>query len=774
MHASRVLEFDSVLQRLQSHCETRLSAEWALVLQPSFNADEVWHLLAQTDEAHQLLANAPPPSLHPVLDLRDAAKRAGKGGALGGQELAQVGDALSAMRGFKHALESRKEESPLLWNEAQLLPDLRKVEDAIFAALDGSGEVKDSASAHLASLRQRKVSSTSRLQEKIHSYVAGKTRELLSDPIVTMRDGRYVIPVKAEYRGRIKGIVHDTSSSGQTLFVEPEDVLQLGNALREIESAEREEISRILQNLSSRVGAVASEISTGVEAAARLDLVLAKARLGYDLKGTIPEKLREPCIIIEGGRHPLLEPETAVPLDLSLGVGNSVLITGPNTGGKTVAIKSVGLFVLMAQAGLMPPARLVRLGPFTQVWADIGDEQSLQQSLSTFSAHVKNIAQALQGLQAGALVLLDEIGAGTDPAEGAALAKAILNKIVETKGVVLASTHYGELKAFAFETEGFQNAAMEFDGKSLRPTYRLMMGAAGASHALKIAERYGLPSQVVEVAKGNLSTQHQDVTRVFESLDVAQKRARQAQGEADRRLNELRAKEKKVEEALAEAEETRRTAHARAQAAVEDALRELRQQAADVFEQLKSAPVDQKAMELARAKLKTLQTTGQDFAASLRPTQSRVQTSEGLKKGAQVRIEGYNQIGTLLEDPIGKSASVRVGPLKMTVPVERLQATQTKTVERRPPTNVTMQRMQHAAMEIHLRAMRAEEAERELEKFIDDAVLAGLPSVRIVHGKGEGILRKVVQNYLKKNTNVSSFRDGEPGEGGHGVTIAVL
>lgn len=773
MHALDVLEYSSVLERLVSQCETALGAELARKLRPSFAPDEVWDLLAHTREAHGLLATNPPPSLGPIRDLRDAFKRSSKGASLGGAELFQCADALRGMRELHTFLTSHREDAPLLSRDAEILPDARKVEDAVFASLEPDGEVKDAASPHLASLRQRRASTTARLQEKAQSYTTGKHRDLLSDPIVTIRDGRYVIPLKAEYRGRIRGIVHDTSATGQTIFIEPEDVLQLGNVLREIESAEREEIGRILANLSGRVGSVGSQAIPGIEAAGRIDLVLAKARLGYDMKGAIPEPLRKTRIEISGGRHPLLDRASVVPLDLAVGEGESVLITGPNTGGKTVAIKTVGLFVLMAQAGLLPPARAVKLGPFTQIWADIGDEQSLQQSLSTFSAHIKNIAEALQSLRPGALVLLDEVGAGTDPAEGAALARAVLLKIASVGAVVLASTHYGELKAFAFDTEGFRNAAMEFDSKTLQPTYRLVIGAAGASHALKIAERYGLPKEVVENARSGLSTEHVEMSRLMEGLDQAQKQARVAQGEADRRLSELKRLEQEAERKLKEAEEVRKTAYAKASAAMEEALREIREESARVFEELKrsGSQVDQ---QRARADLKAIQEIGADYAERLKPKARPSSSTEALRKGMTVRVADFGQNGVLLEDPTGPTVQVQIGALKMNVSVSSLAPVKATPEPKKAGSNIRLQKAQFAATEIHLRAMRAEDAMRDLEKFLDDSVLAGVPSVRIVHGKGEGVLRKLTHDFLRKNANVDSFRLGEPAEGGDGVTVAVL
>jgi len=770
-HAERVLEYESVLERLGAQCETVLGAERAAEVRPLWDAELVWDELAATAEAHSLLATSPPPSLGGIGDLRAPLKRAAKGGSLGGDELYGVGAALASMRSFRTFLNARRADIPRLWPNIEHFLDERALEQRLLDSLDSDGTVLDTASTTLRGLRQKIRATAGRVTERIQSYATGKTRDLLSDPIYTVRDGRYVVPVKAENRGKIKGIVHDTSASGQTIYVEPEDVLQLGNALREAEAAERQEVARILAELSDRVGEVADDLARGVEAAADVDLVLARARLGFAMKGAMPERSAGAGIKIEGGRHPLLDPEAVVPLDMSVGFdADGLLITGPNTGGKTVAIKTAGLFVLMAQSGLMLPARQVYLGVFSQVWADIGDEQSLQQSLSTFSGHIRNIADSLKNLKKGALVLFDEIGAGTDPTEGAALAKAIL-KAMQAKGAkIIASTHYGELKAFAYNTPGFVNAAMEFDAKSLRPTYRLLMGAPGASHALKIAERYGIPSDLVEEARLGLTEAQQDVTIMLEKLEQAQRQARIAQGDADRRAGELRQMEARAKRKLEEADEIRRTVHAKANETIEGALREIRLEAARLFDELKSG----KSVDEVRKKLKDLQSVGESFAEEFKPAKRIAEEQEAkLTKGMSVRVEGYTQVGTLLEDPTGKEALVQMGPLKVKLKTALMSpVAPPKTTPKQ--TNLGLQKAQTAATEIHLRQMRAEDAERQLESFLDDAVLAGLHQARIVHGKGTGILRQMVHSMLKRHRDVKSFRLGDATEGGDGVTIAVF
>lgn len=777
MHALRVLEFPAIRERLQHHCETPIGAAWAAEIAPSFDQDEVWRLLGATAEAHDALSRHSVPSLYGAKDVRNAVRRAARNGVLGGQELFMVGDALRAMRTFRLFLHPLREDYPILAPYAEWLPEERKIEELLLDSLESDGTVRDAASAGLATLRQRKKAAAARILERIQAYTTGRTRELLSDPIYTVRDGRYVIPLKAENRGKIRGIVHDTSGSGQTIYLEPADVLDLGNGLREIEAAERAEEARILTVLSEKVGTIGNPITGGLEAAAHLDLAFAKARLGYEMKGTMPHKVAgEAFIKVQGGRHPLLDAEIAVPLNLEVGKGNSVLITGPNTGGKTVSIKTVGLFVLMAQTGMMPPALEVRFAPFSQVWADIGDEQSLQQSLSTFSGHIKNIAAALDGLKSGAIVLLDEVGAGTDPAEGAALAMSILREMSHRGAAILASTHYGELKAFAYNTQGFSNAAMEFDAKTFRPTYRLIMGAPGASHALRIAERYGIPKEIVESAREGLGEQALDIARMMERLEYAQRQARIAQSEADKRSEELKKAEQRASRKLAEADEIRRTANAKANEVIEAALREIRLDATRLFEELKRTPQDPKVQARVREGLKDLDKVGRDFAQEFVP-KSRPSASAGtraLKKGDTVKLEGFGQVGTLLEDPKGSSVQVQVGPLKMAVALNRLELVEKPIAAARPRNNIQLQKATNASTEIMLINKRAEDAMRELERFVDDATLAGIPNLRIVHGKGEGILRKATHDLLKGHAGVASFRDGEPAEGGSGVTIASL
>lgn len=776
MHALKVLEYPAVLDLLAKHCETGLGRALALALSPEFDEDAVWTLQNQTLEAYGLLGADSPPSLVRVVDHRSGLNRSAKGGVLGAKEIYEVGETLRALRTMQQFMASRTERYPILASWTDNFPVYPQLENAISDAVEADGEMKDSASVTLATLRKRKAGAASRILERLQSYVSGKLREYLSDPIYTLRDGRYVLPVKSEHRGKVKGIVHDTSGSGQTVFIEPDDVLALGNQLREIEGAEREEIARILGVLSADVGAVAMETMAAIERSGDLDLVLAKARLGYAMKATPPVRAKSASIKLQGARHPMLEVETVVPVDIEVGGEfNGLLITGPNTGGKTVAIKCVGLCVLMAQTGLLIPARDASFGCFSQVWADIGDEQSIAQSLSTFSGHLKNIASALDGVKEGALVLFDEIGAGTDPAEGASLARALLRRFAKRGARIVASTHYGELKAFAFSEPGFRNAAMEFDSKSLRPTYRLLVGAAGASHALKIAERYGIPTDVLEEAKEELGAQHQDLANMLVQLETSQKQARQAQSVADQRAAELKKLELAAEKKLAEAEEAKKKAHEKAMAMVDDALRDIRLEVMDALDSLKQAGTE-KDIAAVRTKLRDVQSKGASIAESLdRERKPAPKQNNNLTKGAAVKIDGYSQTGVLLSEPGNGPVTVQVGPLKLQVPVHKLSVVAaTPIASKQRVSQKTVSKAQSATTELNIRGWRAEDAEEALIRFLDDALLGNLHQVRILHGKGEGILRKMTQDYLRRHKGVKRVRDGEPAEGGSGVTVAEL
>ena len=745
-----------------------MGSEIALSLQPSFAEQEIWEQLDQTAEAFDLLGTNPPPNINGVHDVRGPLKLASKGAMLGGNEIYQIGYAHSAIRTMREYLEKAQTKKIAFVG----LESDPKIEREILFAFESDGSIKDEASPALGELRRKKRTAQARIIERIQAYTSGPNRDLLSDPIYTVRQGRYVIPLKAEYKGRIKGIIHDTSATGSTIFLEPDDVLNAANAARQIETQEREEEKRLLTLFSRKVGNIATITIGALTELGKVDITFAKARLGAEMRAQVPIRISGHHIEVKSGRHPLLDPNSVIPTDIELGGEQSVLITGPNTGGKTVAIKAVGLFVAMMQSGLLPPALHCRFGHFTQLWADIGDEQSIEQSLSTFSAHLKNIASALNNLKPGALILLDEIGAGTDPAEGAALAQSILLEFQSKGGTVLASTHYGELKAFAFSTEGFINASMEFDQKTLRPTYRLILGAAGASQALRIAERYGIQPHVVERAKEGLSTQQRDIAEMLQNLENAQKQARAAQSEADRKLSELKQLEAVAERKLQDAEDIRKRANERAKDAIDSELRNIRIEAEELFEQVKKG---KGTVQDAREKIRAIDHKGKHLAKPFQPKKTVESTQVALKKGDHVSVLGFQQNGVLLEDPSGREVLVQMGIAKMKIDIRKLIPTGAKPTQATSNKHkLSLNKTMNARTEITLRHKRAEEAIQELERFIDDALLGNVPWVRIVHGKGEGVLRQVTQEFLRKHKDVKSVRDGDATEGGQGVTIATF
>lgn len=777
MHALDVLEFGAICERLASQCETAPGRALASALLPSFDPDQVSLWIEQTTEAVDLL-DAATLSLRGVHDLARPLDYAGKGGVLDGESLFRAAELLRVSREAKTLLGPQRHGLPRLKAIAHRLTLDSRTEQRLYECLESDGAVKSEASPMLASAREKKVRLSQKLQERINSYVSGKTREWLSDPVVTQRAGRFVIPLKAENRGKIKGIIHDTSSSGLTLYVEPEDVVRAANDLREAEAQERTEVEKVLAKLSGIVGAFAALLIENVEALASLDLILAKARLGFAMKAVAPLRQEGAALSVRNARHPLLDPAAVVPCSLELGREfDSILITGPNTGGKTVAIKAIGLMAAMAQAGLMCPADEVRIGCFSQLWADIGDEQSLQQSLSTFSAHIRNIAAAVNGLKKGALVLLDEIGAGTDPAEGSALARAVLLDLQKRGARVLASTHYGELKVFAANTPGFVNASMEFDRKSLRPTYRLMVGVPGSSHALHIASRYGMPDRVLKEAEASGGVLEQDIAAMIDRLEQAQKQALASQSRADKLAAEVARVKKEAERKLNEAQEIRNSIRSRAAEELQEVLRLIRLEAAQVFEEVKKDPTG-RGLERAREKLRELNEAGQEFVKEMQPSTPRQDAPRAgdVVKGATVQIGGLGQKGTVAEEPKGGKVVVQIGPMKMTVNLDQIKVLEgpkaASPIRSKGVHSITLEKAQTARPEVVLVQMRAEAAQETLDRFLDDAVLGGLPFIRIVHGKGEGVLRSLVQETLRRHPHVKSFGLADASEGGPGVTIA--
>jgi DNA mismatch repair protein MutS2 len=774
-HTLRVLDFSAVLELLIERTETTLGAERAAALLPLSDVKQVYSWQQLTSEARLLIEHEQPPSLASIRDIGVPIARAQRGGSLNVEEMMAVYDTLIASRRIHDYLTSRGEKYPQLTFIARNISPQPQLEQRISNTFGHDGLVKDSASAELARIRRSHKAASGRLVEKMQRMLnSSGVRTALQEPILTQRDGRYCLPIKAEYRGRIKGIVHDTSASGATLYVEPEEAIVLGNEVREHESAEKYEVERILSQLSSDIGVKADELGAMLDASASLDLAFAKGKLSDDLD-CIEPKIRDDCsLYLRHVRHPLIPKESVVPINVELGRSiKALLITGPNTGGKTVALKTVGLAVLMTQCGLHVLATDAQISVFPGVFADIGDEQSIHQSLSTFSAHLHNIIKILNHLEPGVLILLDEIGAGTDPTEGSALAKALLNEFVNKGARVMCSTHYGELKAFAYNTPGFQNAAVEFDVATLKPTYRLKIGAPGASHALSIAERLGLPTDIVEKAKEQLSEEDLDIMLMLQKLEVTQKEAELALEDAKKRSSELKVQQDQIKEEHERVEVIRREAKGKVQDQIRKLLDEIRGEARDILDQLRQSGRESKTTEKLRDDLKVLETVAKETAEVVTPKQPVLQPSRPLKKGDRVRVAGYEQTGTLMSEPKDGEVTVIMGSLRMNLPLSELTLIEKPEGSKFPRHSVSLstEKTMNISTELYIRRMRAEEALLELDKYLDDASLAGVDQARIVHGKGTGTLRHLVREHLRKNNAVESFRDGDASEGGNGVTI---
>jgi DNA mismatch repair protein MutS2 len=699
-------------------------------------------------------------------------------------ELLDLKATLISARNLSRLFEKLAPSSPVLAEIASGLDVPPGLIEAISRVIDEHGEVLDSASERLSEIRHSLRGAQDRLRSKLDRLVHDpKTGPMLQEPIVTQRDGRYVIPLRAEFKGRLKAVVHDQSASGATLFVEPLAVVDLNNQVRELELAERDEIRRILADLSTEVGAGAEAIRRTVEALAEFDLALAKARYAEELRAEEPELLGiapvpgrlhpGTTLRLRQARHPLLDPQGAVPIDLVLDPETFALVlTGPNTGGKTVALKTAGLLALMAQCGLhLPTAPDSSINLFDAVYADIGDEQSIEQSLSTFSGHIGAIVHILESAGPHSLVLLDELGAGTDPEEGSALARAILATLVEMRVTTLVATHYAELKAFAHNTPGVRNASVEFDLASLRPTYHLSIGLPGRSNALAIADRLGLPRQVIERAREMVDPQALRAEGLLDEIHRQREEARQARREAEAaRLQaeaqraELRRRLEGIEvERAAILEGARREAADEAQAVLDEAdeLRRRLARAGKPLEEAKAAT--QAARELAQAS-----------AEPILP--ARPSDEPPLRVGERVYLRSLGTEG-ILQELGDREAEVQVGRLRVRASVEDLAPAREAAGVKRPsalPASSPAMRETTSSMEIDVRGLPVDEALEVLEQRLDSAYLSGMPFVRIIHGKGTGRLRQAIRRELRDNPYAAGFEPGKDAEGGEGVTVVKL
>ncbi|MGH2535519.1 MAG: endonuclease MutS2 [Thermomicrobiales bacterium] len=785
----RKLEFPEILERLAGRCRFGVAADRARELGPSDDPAQVRYLLGVTAEAVDLVTSFPDVSIGGARDIRTQVERAAKGGRLLPPDLLLVLDMVTSARNLRRSffrLPEAESRFSLLFEFVDHVADLPDIEADINRTVGPRGDVLDTASAELAKIRRDIRVAHSRLMDRLNSIVSGgRYASALQDAIVTTRDGRYVIPIRAEARGQVPGVVHDTSASGQTLFIEPMEVVELNNKWREHQLAEQHEIERILDALSARIGARAEALSLTVEAVAAVDLAMAKALLSFDMRANRPNLWEGAATAGDGhpthrislvrARHPLLDPESVVPIDIRLGDEFRVLlITGPNTGGKTVALKTVGLLTLMAQSGLYIPADDTSLvSVFPAVFVDIGDEQSIAQSLSTFSSHMRNVIAMLKQVTPDSLVLLDELGAGTDPQEGSALARAIISALLEQGPLMIATTHYSEVKAYAYATAGVENASVEFDVKTLAPTYRLMIGVPGRSNALAIARRLGMPREIVDQASALLNPDElradallQDIRRRRDEAEATLERVRVSEHEAAR----LR---RQVAQELQEAELERQTARLEALADAEVDLGEVRQALKRLQRDREVVAVTRDHVEQRRQETERAAEVVKTFKRERIARPSTRTEGHELKPGVRVLVSSVGQEGEILSID-GGEAEVQLGSLKLRQPLANLRGLGPAQAERQTRPVIRTERIERVPMEIDIRGQRAVEVESMLDRYLDEAYRSNLPMVRIIHGKGTGALRQTVRQLLSANPLVARHELAPLNEGGEGATLAHL
>lgn len=790
------LELDKVLAKLADQANCDDSKRMALSLTPSDDFSTVQLLMKKTSDAYMLSARYTSPSLHKLKNCEMALRKAEKGSNLSLRELMDVSSVLHNIRSVKDWRKRCEGESTSLDPLFEVLTPNRELENTIDNAVLSEEELADSASAELASLRRKINQAKLRVRERLDQLIKSPTQsKYLQEALVTQRDGRFVVPVKSEYRSEIKGLVHDTSSSGATLFIEPMAVVEANNEIRVLQAKEKQEVDRIIMELSVKVGEFAESIIYSYRSLVEIDLYFAKASLAYKMKATVPNILQTGEIDLKRARHPLIDPEKVVPIDVNLGKDfNTLVITGPNTGGKTVTLKTMGLLTLMAMCGLMlPVAENSSISVYKKVLVDIGDEQSIEQSLSTFSAHMTNIVSIIEEADSDSLVLIDELGSGTDPVEGAALAISIMERLAMYGAKVGATTHYAEIKEYALQTPGVCNASCEFDVETLKPTYRLLIGIPGKSNAFAISQRLGLPEEIIEAAKRNISAEKTRFEDVLSQLDQTRQELEKEKEEVDRlRAEQLESKRnleqfkqktyKQMDRELQNAQEKANRIVSSVKAESEKLLQELddirRQKESEEFSKLV-----QGAKSSYRSNINRLEDTANPVIGRVKEEYT---PPRPFKKGDLVLITQLNEEGVLLSDPDNAgNVQVQAGIIKTKVPVSDLRLVDKK---RRRQLNrmekksngggvtrtLTDKSQRSASSEIDLRGQTIEEGIMMVDQYIDSCLLMGIKTITIIHGKGTGALRNAIQQHLKNHKAVRSFRLGVYGEGENGVTIAEL
>ena len=787
----RTLELPRVLQLLSEQAVSAEAKERAQRIRPETEAEEVLRLLDQTDAARQMIGLHGSPSFSGVKPVAEALGRADRGGSLNTRELLTIADLLTATRRAKEYFNTESEEKTAIDHLFLSLHGNRFLEEKIKRCIPDENTIADAASSELADIRRHMRQAQAKSRQILQKIISSPTySKILQESIITQRDGRFVVPVKAEHKGDMPGLVHDISSSGATIFVEPMGVVQANNEYIELEAKEQKEIQRILAELSAESAAHREDIQWDYDAMVHLDLIFARGQLSYKMDGVRPEVRRDGAIHLRRARHPLLDPKKAVPIDIELGdTFDTLVITGPNTGGKTVSLKTLGLLTLMTQCGLhIPVADRSAVSVYERVLADIGDEQSIEQSLSTFSAHMVNIVAILAEADRRSLILFDELGAGTDPIEGAALAIAVIQHVRQKGGRVAATTHYAELKTFAMTTAGVENASCEFNVETLSPTYRLLIGIPGKSNAFAISKRLGLPDEVIESAKVQMSGESVRFEDILTQLEQKRQQIEKREGEANRLLQQREEDARKAREFRAQMERAKENARGRGEAEAKRILRDARAAADEVFAELaemrKAQAKAERAMNAneARAELRRKLNEAEDAVTKRDARQEPIpKPSRPIRVGDLVEIPGVRTPAEVVS--VGKDGTLQLksGILKMKAKADevRLIEDDERAAQKKKPVATSTRSVDSvmrasANRELDIRGMETLEAESVVETFISAAVMGRLNEVTIIHGKGTGVLRKAVHDILRRNKAVKTFRLGVYGEGESGVTIVTL
>lgn len=781
--ALRVLEFNKIKEMVKSYTSTEAAKDLIEDLKPYDNIYEVKEHLEETKEALNLLTKKGAPPFEGVYDIREGVTRAEKGFSLMPGQLLRIATMLRCARRFKEYIGHKEEEESykVIEDICEGIMPLKALEDSIFNAIVSEEEISDRASSALYNIRRALKDKNTSVRDKVNSLMRSYA-PYLQESIYTIRGERYVLPVRAEHKGSVPGLVHDQSSSGATLFIEPMSLVNLNNEIKELILKEKAEIERILQELSERIYDNIIAVRNNASIVWELDFIFAKAKFASSLNCICPSVNNEGIIDIVEGKHPLIDAKVVVPLNIYLGREfTSLIITGPNTGGKTVSLKTVGLLHIMAMSGLMIPAREnSTVSFFKEVFADIGDEQSIEQSLSTFSSHMTNIVDIIKKADKNSLVLFDELGAGTDPTEGAALAVSILENLKKRKVKIMATTHYSELKGYALKTEGVENASVEFDVETLKPTYRLLIGVPGKSNAFEISKRLGLPEYIIEDAKESISSESLKFEDLIQSLQEKSIKASEDARKSEMfKLEAINLKDK-YEEKLYGLEKAKEKLIIEAQKEGKRLIKEAKEEADNILKNIRdlermgySSDVRQK-LEEERKKLKNKLDKLEEEAE--KKQKDKGEKIEEVKLGEEVYLPKLNQNVIILSKPDNKGeVQVQAGIMKISVKLEDLRASnKSKEANKKVNKREAKLNIRMVDSSLDLRGMDAEEAIYSTDKYLDEAYIAGLKLVTIIHGKGTGILRKAINDMLKTHSHVRTYRLGEYGEGGSGVTVVEL